>query len=115
VYLKYKDNPKVIFISHTVNPETDSVTVLHAYAQTLDADSKQWHFVTGTKKMLYDVARQQYMLNNDEGNGDAEDFIHTQMMALVDTESRIRGFYDGTKPNEMKDLTDAIGDLLEEN
>lgn len=111
---KFKGNPEVKFLSHTVDPEIDTVAQLKAYAIKHNADPKQWMFVTGQKKALYDIARRGYLLNADEGNGGPDDFIHTQNFALVDKDKRIRGFYDGTDSTEMKQLEKDIDLLLAE-
>ena len=71
-------------------------------------------FLTGEKKQLYDMARQGYLLNNEAGNGDVDDFIHTQNFALVDKEKHLRDFYDGTDSVEVTRLIADIKLLIEE-
>jgi len=106
-----KSDTNVIFISHTVDPETDSVPQLKTYALAHQADPKQWHFVTGSKKDLYEMARIGYYVTATEGDGGAEDFVHTQNFVLVDKYRQIRGYYDGTDSLEMGKLLKDI-DLL---
>lgn len=113
-YEKYKGNEQVIFLSHTVDPENDSVPVLARYAREHGADARQWHFLTGDKQELYDLARKSYFLDPGEGKGDADDFIHTPMFVLVDREKRIRGYYDGTNPSEVDKMIMEIDLLLQE-
>ncbi|HEU4718992.1 MAG TPA: SCO family protein [Bacteroidia bacterium] len=112
VYQAYKGNPEVKFISHTVNPENDSVPVLAAYAQRFHADADQWHFVTGDKPQLYNLARKSYLISDTEGDGGKEDFVHSQMFSLVDKEGYIRGIYDGTDPEEVDRLITDIKVLM---
>jgi protein SCO1/2 len=114
IYKQFKGNKDVLILSHTVAPEEDSVNVLMDYAKLHGVKDKQWLFLTGDKKHLYDMARQGYLLNMDEGNGDADDFIHTQNFALVDKERHLRGFYDGTDSLEVSRLITDIKLLLEE-
>ena len=97
-----------------MKPVEDSVPVLAAYAKEHGADAKQWQFLTGDKKELYEMARKSYLVSVTEGNGGPEDFVHTQFFALVDTEKRIRGFYDGTDSTEVNKLIDDIHVLLGE-
>jgi protein SCO1/2 len=113
VYEKYKGNPQVQFISHTVNPEKDSVPVLAEYAQHYNADAKQWHFVTGDKPQLYDLARKSYMISDTQGNGGKEDFVHSQNFALVDKEGHIRGIYNGTDSTEVNRMMVEMDVLLD--
>ncbi len=114
VYKEFYDNKDVMILSHTVNPEEDSVEVLMNYASQHKVNNKQWLFLTGDKKQLYDLARQGYLLNAEEGNGGAEDFIHTQNFALVDKEKHLRGFYDGTDSLEVSRLIQDMHLLLNE-
>ncbi len=104
----------VQILSHTVNPENDSVPVLKAYANMVHADTKIWNFVTGDKKALYDLARNGYLLNAMEGDGGPDDFIHSELFVLVDKEKHIRGIYDGTNIKEVNDLLDDIKVLIAE-
>ena len=110
----FKENKTVKILSHTVNPENDSVPVLAEYARLHHADAKQWLFVTGDKKELYNIARTGYYLNAEQGDGGPDDFIHTQNFALVDKEKHIRGYYDGTNPKEIQQLISDIKLLLME-
>ena len=95
-------------LSHTVKPEEDSIPVLKEYALAHNANPKSWWFLTGKKKELYDLARKSYLMNNEEGKGDSDDFIHTQFFVLVDKERHLRGFYDGTNSEEVLKLIKDI-------
>jgi len=114
VYAAYKAKPEVMILSHTVDPEEDSVPVLKTYARLHGVGDKRWLFVTGDKKDLYQLARQGYMLDGEEGDGGAEDFVHTQNFALVDKERHLRGFYDGTDSADVTRLITDIQLLLDE-
>jgi protein SCO1/2 len=107
-------NGLVQILSHTVNPENDSVPVLKAYSEMVHADTKMWNFVTGDKKELYDIARNGYLVNAMEGNGGPDDFIHSELFVLVDKEKHIRGIYDGTNIKEVNELLDDIKVLIAE-
>jgi protein SCO1 len=113
VYAIYKNEPDFRILSHTVDPETDSVPVLKAYATLHGADPKNWWFLTGTKKELYSLARQGYLVDDGTYSGD-EDFVHTQWFALVDGQGRVRGLYEGTKKPDVDKLITDIGRLLKE-
>lgn len=110
----FKGNKEVKFLSHTVDPEIDTVEQLKSYAIKHNADAKQWMFVTGEKKALYDIARTSYLLDASEGNGGPDDFIHTQNFALIDKDKRVRGYYDGTDSTQMNQLIKDIDLLLAE-
>lgn len=114
VYKEFKNRKELWILSHTVDPETDSVPVLKQYADAHGVNDERWKFVTGEKKKLYELARKGYLLNAEEGNGGEEDFIHTQNFALIDKEHRIRGFYDGTDSLEIVRMIQDIKILLSE-
>jgi protein SCO1/2 len=107
-------NGLVQILSHTVNPENDSVPVLKSYSEMIHADNSMWNFVTGDKKQLYDMARYSYLVNAMEGNGGPDDFIHSELFVLVDKEKHIRGIYDGTDIKAVNDLLDDIKVLIAE-
>jgi protein SCO1/2 len=114
VYSMYRSKPDFLILSHTVDPENDSVPVLLNYAKEHYVTDRKWLFLTGDKAALYNLARKGYLLSAGEGNGGAEDFIHTQNFALVDKERHIRGFYDGTNAAEVDRLIQDIKLLLME-
>ena len=114
VYKQFSNREDVLILSHTVSPEEDSVNVMMDYAKLHGVKDKKWLFLTGDKKHLYDMARTSYLLNAEEGNGDEDDFIHTQNFALVDKERHLRGFYDGTDSLDVNRLITDMKLLLEE-
>jgi len=114
VYDAYKDENNLMILSFTVDPETDTAAQLKRYAQSFDANTKRWVFLTGEKPALYDLARTGYLLNNEIGTGGPDDFIHTQNFALIDKKGRIRGFYDGTLKEEVDQLIVDARFLLNE-
>jgi protein SCO1/2 len=114
VYKEFKTKDDFLILSHTVNPETDSVPQLKEYAKKHGVTDLRWLFLTGDKKQLYEIARKGYLLNAEEGDGGEDDFIHTQNFALIDKERCIRGFYDGTDSAEVIRLIKDIHLLFEE-
>ena len=108
VYEEFKDNEHIMLLSHTVYPEIDSVPVLAEYAKKYNANSKKWMLVTGDKKHIYELARKSYFAITTEGSGDEDDFIHTENFILIDKKKRIRGFYDGTSPEDVDRLIEEI-------
>lgn len=114
VYKKFNNRNDFLILSHTVDPETDSIKELLSYSKLHGVKDEKWWFLTGEKKHLYEIARKGYLLNAEEGNGDEEDFIHTQNFALIDKERHIRGFYDGTDSLEINRLMIDINCLFDE-
>jgi protein SCO1 len=106
----FRDNPNVMFLSHTVKPEEDSVAALKEYARQHHADSLRWNFVTGNVHDINRLAFFSYLVADT-----TSEFVHTQFFALIDPVKRIRGYYDGTDSSEVNKLMSDINILLQES
>ena len=111
----FANNPKVMILSHTVTPEIDSVPVLKKYAVEKGVIDSKWNLVTGDKKDIYSMARKSYLAVKLGKPEELYDMVHTENFVLVDAERRVRGFYDGTKKEEVKKLIEDIQWLLTED
>ena len=116
VYEAFQNEKGFAILSHTVDPETDTVARMKRYADSLGAKTGNWFFLTGKKDSLYHAARVSYLLDDPKnGNDKIEDqFIHTQFFALVDKSGRVRKIYDGLKKEELAELEKDIPVLLNE-
>ncbi|WP_080053940.1 SCO family protein [Spirosoma aerolatum] len=113
----FRENPSIVFLSHTVDPEHDRPAQLKAYAQKYEAIPGKWYFLTGDKAAIYDLAMHGYYLPTvdagvKEGKPD-ETFIHSEKLVLVDKEGIVRGFYDGTNKEDVDRLILEIRVLLD--
>lgn len=104
----YKNDDDIMFLSHSVTPVIDSVSVLKEYAERKGVIDEKWNVTTGSKKHIYELARQSYFAVLDEGDGGENDFIHTEQFILVDKDRQIRGYYDGTEKEDMEKLKKDI-------
>jgi protein SCO1/2 len=114
VYEEYKDNPKVGILSHTIDPEYDTVALLKNYAERLGVTSNTWHFVTGDKETIYKLSESSYMVTAGEDDTAPGGFIHSGAFLLVDDLRRVRGVYDGTEQDQVDILIADIEKLLAE-
>jgi len=114
VYEKYKDNPEVLILSHTIDPDYDSVAVLHEFADRLGVSSKTWHFVTGNKDSIYDIGQNSYMVTAREDPDEPGGYLHSGAFLLIDKDRRVRGIYDGTLEEKVDLLMKDIDKLLKE-
>ncbi|MBN9296496.1 MAG: SCO family protein [Filimonas sp.] len=117
VYEEFKDEPDFQIVSHTCDPETDSVPVLKHYSDSLKVDNKKWVFLTGRKDSLYSAARISYLLDDPKNSvkNISDQFIHTQFFAVVDKQGQVRGeIYDGLKENDLNRLKETVKSLLKE-
>jgi protein SCO1/2 len=104
-------NDDVLLLSHSVTPEIDSVAQLKKYALEKGVDDAIWNLVTGDKKQIYELARKSYLAVKTNGDGGPYDMIHTENFILVDKKRRIRGFYDGTKTEDIEKLMQDLAIL----
>lgn len=114
IYERYKDNEKVKFLSHTIDPAHDTVAVLKDYAERLGVKSGQWHFVTGDKEAIFDIAQTSYMVSALEDKSEPGGIVHSGAFTLIDKKRRVRGYYDGTSEEEVDKLIEDIEILLTE-
>lgn len=109
------NDDEVMLLSHSVTPEIDNVAQLKAYALKKGVNDAKWNLVTGDKKQIYKLARKSYLAVKTDGTGDAYDMIHTENFMLIDKKRQIRGYYDGTKPEDIERLLEDIQILKQEN
>ena len=102
-----KNDNDILFLSHTVIPEVDTVQQLKKYSIENKVNDSKWNLVTGDKKQIYDLARKSYLAVEDTEYGEF-DMIHTENFMLIDKKRQIRGFYDGTNDLEIDRLLSDI-------
>jgi protein SCO1/2 len=109
------NDDEVMLLSHSVTPKIDSVAQLKRYAKKKGVIDRKWNLVTGDKKQIYELARKSYLAVKTDGNGDEYDMIHTENFMLIDKKRQIRGFYDGTDPEEIDRLLKDLAILKDES
>ena len=114
VYDSIQNDPDVLLLSHSIDPEYDTVGLLHDYAERLGVKSDKWHFVTGSKEDIYKIAQTSYFATAMEDKSEPDGFIHSGAFLLIDKDKRIRGKYDGTKEEDVNRLLAEIQRLKKE-
>jgi protein SCO1 len=114
VYESIENDPEVLLVSHTIDPEYDTVALLHDYAERLGVKSGKWHFLTGNKDSIYYLAQTSYFATAMEDETEPDGFIHSGAFLLLDKKGRIRGKYDGTKEADVNQLLKDIEILKKE-
>lgn len=114
VYEKFKEEKDFLILSHTCDPENDTVAQLKKYTDSMGIDTRKWIFLTGRKDSLYNMARVCYTIDDPANNlKDINDqFLHTQFWALVDKKGDVKKVYDGLKQKEINELMYDIDRLL---
>jgi len=115
VNVAIKDMPDVLIVSHSIDPEHDTVGLLHDYAERLGAKSDKWYFLTGRPRdYVFDIAQTSYFSTAMEDKSEPDGFVHSGAFLLVDKEGRLRGKYDGTVEEDVDRLIADIERLRKE-
>ena len=115
VYDSVENDSEVLLLSHTIDPEYDTVGLLKDFAERLGVESKKWHFVTGEKEEIYRIAQTSYFATALEDKSEPDGFIHIGAFLLIDKHQRIRGKYDGTLEDDVNRLLKDIEKLKKED
>jgi protein SCO1/2 len=117
-------NPNFGLASITIDPEHDTAAVLKEHADLLGVKHYNWHFLTGDKEYIYNLANKGFNLYAGENNKAAGGFEHSGLFALVDKEGKIRCrkdaqgnpilYYDGLEASGVEAIKEDIKKLLEE-
>lgn len=113
VYEAFPAEKNLLLLSHTIDPEHDTIPVLREYAEKLGVTADRWHFVTGNRDSIY-MLSEFYMVTAEEAPSEPGGFIHSGSLILIDKNRHIRGIYDGTNPKEVDRLIRDIPVLLRE-
>lgn len=114
IYEKYKDNPKVGILSHSIDPRHDTPAVLREFMNNLGIKSKMWQMVTGDKAKIYEIGQKSYMVSATDDPTQPGGIVHSGAFILVDKNRHIRGIYDGTEPTKVDRLMIDMEVLLNE-
>ena len=114
VYDSIQTLPEVALLSHTIDPEHDTVALLHDFAERLGVSSDKWNFVTGEQDKIYEIAQTSYFATAMADSSEPDGFIHSGAFLLIDKERRIRGKYDGTVEEDVDRLIKDIARLRKE-
>jgi len=113
VYEKFKDNPKVSFLSIAMDTEFDTVERLKWYADKLEIPKSNWHFVTGEEDLIYDIAEDFFHVAQKDPDAPGG-FNHDGRLILIDKEKHIRSFCNGMDEGDVDRFMKDIETLLNE-
>jgi len=113
LYEKYKNDDRVLMLSHSIDTKNDTVAALKRHAEKLDIDAKKWHLVTGDHDAIYGIADDYFSVAVVDKNVPGG-FDHSGRIILVDKNRHVRAFCDGTNAEDVDRFMKDVDLLLEE-
>ncbi|MFK8044998.1 MAG: SCO family protein [Crocinitomicaceae bacterium] len=102
---KTKDIDELIILSHTIDPERDSLARLNEYINLMGINPRDdWYFLRGSSAYTYDIGKDEYLINADVDREAEGGFLHSEHFVLIDRDGHIRGMYEGTDTAEVNQL-----------
>jgi protein SCO1/2 len=116
---RLSDDPRMMIVSITVDPEGDTPEVLKIYGKTHAIDPSRWRLLTGPYNQVLNLVQKGFYLPIAENEGADPKLIaeqgpitHSTKLVLIDAELQIRGYYDSDDANDLKQLTADTKRLL---
>ncbi|HEY1166410.1 MAG TPA: SCO family protein [Chitinophaga sp.] len=106
-----KNDTLLQILSFSVDPVRDSSEKLRQYAIKHNINTDTWWLLTGDKKEIYDIARNDFFVSVTQGDGGPDDFIHTEKLVLIDKNGHIRGYYNGLDNDAIRQCANDIAVL----
>ena len=111
----YEKNDMIHFIGLSIDPQRDQSAVLAEYAKKINAVAGKWDLLTGDSTQVYQLIRKGLLLDalKTTDNGLTK-FAYGNMFVLLDSQHRIRGYYEATNQEALSKLDDEIKVLVAE-
>lgn len=106
------DVDELIILSHTIDPERDSIPKLRQYILDREIDTHNWHFLRGEREYVHNLGKEGYMINAMEDAEAEGGFLHSEHFVLIDREGHVRGLYTGTDTEEVDKLNQDLRNLI---
>lgn len=113
LYERFKEEDKLVLLSHTIDTKHDTIPRLKKFATDLGVGLPRWQFVTGEKDSIYSIANDYFSIAQEDPNAPGG-FDHSGRLILVDTQRRVRAFCDGTDPKSVDQFMEDVDRLLKE-
>ena len=113
LYEKFKNDDRVLMLSHSIDVKNDTVAALKRHAQKLGIDAKKWHLVTGDHDAIYGIADDYFSVAQEDPDAPGG-FDHSGRLILVDQNRHVRAFCDGTDAEDVDRFMKDVSTLLAE-
>ena len=106
----------VRLVSFTVDPRTDTPSVLAKFGGQFGADTNRWLLLTGDKTTLYSLIETSFLGRSTDPAWSAMPggFMQADQIAVVDPHGQVRAFFAGMKNGTPNEVTNTIASLRNE-
>lgn len=113
IYERFEQEPDLLLLSHSIDPERDTIPRLRQYADNLGVDHRKWHFAYGDKEEIYELADDYFNIVVEDETL-PEGFDHSGRLVLIGPRGHVRAFALGTDSTAVDQLMMDIETLLDE-
>lgn len=107
----YRDEPELLLVSFTVDPQNDTPPVLGEYARRFQANPERWFFLTGEPAMVRATivdGMKQLMENIPATVDQPANVLHSERLVLIDRQGKIRAFPDFKEKEALYQAVDLV-------
>jgi len=105
--LRELDDPSLVAVSLTCDPENDTPEALRRYADRFEADPARWKFLTGDMAVIKEVANKTFLLPAEVG-------IHSERGVVFDRQGRLRGSFHLLQADRVREMKKLLREVLAE-
>lgn len=105
---KFGEHPLVNLYSISLD-SNDTPAVLKQMAQHYGAEGTNWQFLTGSEEATSRIAQEEFWVDGFRASQGNNRIIHSPYFVLLDSEQRIRGYYEFFAKDEVDRL---IGEMI---
>lgn len=100
-------------LSFSLDSKHDSVPILAKYARKNHINFRNWHLLTGNRDSIQKIIGPSgYLVLQTKEVDDPANFMHSEIVCLIDREGHIRGQYNATDYQQVEELKDAVKYLM---
>jgi len=109
LYDQYSATDEIQFVSVSVDPARDSLAALQEYRSRYGVTDHRWNFLHAPIEEVRDLSVNGFMLGGDFPMG------HSTRFVLIDSQNRIRGYYNSLEDASMDVLQNHIRVLAQQS
>ena len=114
IYNDFNTADELLLLSHSIDTKHDTVARLKQYADNLEVETDRWHFVTGNRDDIFNIAESYFNIVVEDQSAPGG-YDHTARLVLIDKNRHIRAFCNGTDEQQVDKFIRDIQTLLDED